>query len=626
MKLSEKGRVATRREFLKYSGAAVALPCLPSAGEALTKASVAAAGPDAFHYRSAFYRVTMLPDSPGFASFDMDSLGKEKLTSNLMLPPLKSQHPYRIHAQGAAVDYEPVEKSASLPAWSFQFSERKIVIRSTKAVTMHPVTLRFTLDSFATLLGKVDEQGAIRLPALLHFPGRGTFRITGPKPAVLLYDADRVRDKFIEVSFYSRIPTRLSKIEYTLEVADIYPAAGRATIDENTLYDGYRRDFLTILQWNPRRRALANNSASDSCAFTLFEYAMMAARMPPVAEGLTACDIVRQTLNRYIGGMKGYGMVGYEDAPWIKYDSLDSFPSLVIAAAEVNSGTPDKAWIRRNYSVLRYWAEKMVEFDTDGDGLMEYPLSGNSGSWPKEYEVTPANWWDDIGFGHKDAYSNALAYNAFQQMTRLAEIAGVTSDVDRYQKRALMVKDVYYKTFYDPATGVLAGWKSSDGQLHDYYFLFINGMAVVYGLVDQQQGNEIWNKLLAKMKEVGYTRFDLGLPGNLIPIRYDDYVNHIKRWGGGQLPDGSDAFEIYENGGASACFGYYTIQALFNLGRKKEARAILDPMLKSFAERKFQGRDANGFTNDWKTWNGTPYGYEGLLVDGYLTLLAAVPK
>ncbi len=45
-------------------------------------------------------------------------------------------------------------------------------------------------------------------------------------------------------------------------------------------------------------------------------------------------------------------------------------------------------------------------------------------------------------------------------------------------------------------------------------------------------------------------------------------------------------------------------------------------MLQAFEEGKFQGRGPNGMTNDWKTWDGTPYGYEGLLVDNFLTLLA----
>ena len=51
-----------------------------------------------------------------------------------------------------------------------------------------------------------------------------------------------------------------------------------------------------------------------------------------------------------------------------------------------------------------------------------------------------------------------------------------------------MLKAVYYPTFYDPATGVLAGWKSADSKLYDYYFLFVSGAAVTYGLVSNQQG------------------------------------------------------------------------------------------------------------------------------------------
>ena len=33
------------------------------------------------------------------------------------------------------------------------------------------------------------------------------------------------------------------------------------------------------------------------------------------------------------------------------------------------------------------------------------------------------------------------------------------------------------------------------------------------------------DRLLAKMKEVGYTNFALGLPGNLIPVARKDYVD-----------------------------------------------------------------------------------------------------
>jgi hypothetical protein len=49
-------------------------------------------------------------------------------------------------------------------------------------------------------------------------------------------------------------------------------------------------------------------------------------------------------------------------------------------------------------------------------------------------------------------------------------------------------------------------------------------------------------------------------------------------------------------------------------------------MLRGFEEGGFQGRGSNGMTYDWKAWDGTPHGYEGLLVDGYQALLAVLSR
>lgn len=373
----------------------------------------------------------------------------------------------------------------------------------------------------------------------------------------------------------------------------MYPPNSRIAADPR--YDGYRRNFLNIFQLNPRLRVLANHAASDPCAFTVDMYSAMAVHTPQLAPGLNATDLLRQTLDRYTGGMKAYGMANYANSKETPYDFLDTYPSLVIAARNYVTATKDTPWLARNYDEVKTWADKMISFDRDNDGLMEYPLSGNSGSWTTLVTIRPSNWWDTIGFGNKDAYSNALAYPAFQGMSELARLADRLEDARLYTERADKLKAVYLDTFYNPATGVLAGWKSADGSLHDYYFLFVNGAAVTYGLVSSEQGNRIWNKLLAKMRKVGYTRFELGLPGNLIPIRRADYVHLEKRWGGPELEDGSDAFQIYENGGATACYAWFTIQALYDLGRRAEADAILVPMLKAFEEGAFQGRGPN----DW---------------------------
>jgi hypothetical protein len=146
---------------------------------------------------------------------------------------------------------------------------------------------------------------------------------------------------------------------------------------------------------------------------------------------------------------------------------------------------------------------------------------------------------------------------------------------------------------------------------------------VHYGLLDEEQGKAVMNKLLAKMKEVGFTNFGLGLPGNLIPVRDEDYAHKVRRWGWGKDPEGRDGFQIYENGGATGCYVYFTIKALNKLGMNKEADMILMPLLETFKNGGLEGNcPGSTMTKDWKTWSGECWGYEGFLVDNYLVFLA----
>lgn len=99
-------------------------------------------------------------------------------------------------------------------------------------------------------------------------------------------------------------------------------------------------------------------------------------------------------------------------------------------------------------------------------------------------------------------------------------------------------------------------------------------------------------------------------------------MHGVARWGCGSREDNSDGFEIYENGGATASFAFFTLAALYDLGRKAEADAILFPMLDTYGTCGFEGTNALGYSADWREWNGTFKGYEGYLVDNYYALLA----
>lgn len=159
---------------------------------------------------------------------------------------------------------------------------------------------------------------------------------------------------------------------YTFESVTIYPDLPK--IKNDARFDGVRRNYINIFQLNPRKQVLANNSASDPCTFTLYLYAEMARKTPPLAKGLTAMDLIRNSVDRYLSGMKGYGQVGYNPpVGWLsEYDSTDSAPSLIISACYYILDSKGHTWAAANYTGIKEWAAKMIAADTNNNGLIEY--------------------------------------------------------------------------------------------------------------------------------------------------------------------------------------------------------------------------------------------------------------
>jgi len=577
-------------------------------------------------YQSAFLAVGLSRLAPAFSVFTVDSLGRGHLGQNPALPATEPVAGLELEGQAYKIHGQPV--------WQVAWSERTLTLRSDYAAGVEAPAFALTFDqkaNHATLLGLMKPgERRMSLPCVLHLPDLGTVRIIGP--GSLEYDASRrTKPAFVRIGF-PPATTERRRVEYRLEVTSIHPKL--PGIERDPRYDGFRLDWLNIFQVNPHVQMLANNAASDPCAFTLFLYSDLAAHTPPLADGLTANDLVRMTLDRYLAGAKGYGQVGYTDpelgpghlvwtTPWTTTDTL---PSFLIAASNYVDSSGDLAWARANYDPLAAWALEMFAADKDGNGLIEYPGTGNFGDRPLRVR-RPANWWDTINFGHEDAFSNALAYRAATMFAGLARRLGRAEDADSFAAKAAKLLAAYAPAFLNPATGVLAGWKSADGRLHDYWFTFVQGMAVTFGLLDDKTANGVMDRLLAKMAEVGYTDFSLGLPGNLVPVMKGDYVHENyppEATGEPLLDDGSDGFQFYENGGATGCWAYYTVKALYRLGRAGDARRIFDPMLGGYARGEFQGFCADGRSRDWRDWRGGCHGYEGLLVDNYHALLAVL--
>ena len=159
-----------------------------------------------------------------------------------------------------------------------------------------------------------------------------------------------------------------------------------------------------------------------------------------------------------------------------------------------------------------------------------------------------------------------------------------------------------------------AGWISRDGRVHDYQFTFISSMAINEGLVPEKRARQILQKMLKKLKEEGYD-YVYGIPGPLVPVAKEDLGTweEMTRWG------------RYENGGLCGQAAYHFIQALYNVGMRRDADEILFTMMATYEREYTHSGVFTGYLQsvDWRTKGGAPTGYN-YLADNYYFLLAAV--
>ncbi len=606
---------------------------------------------EAVTYASPWLKVTFDLHRPLMTCLSVDSTGESRHRQNLLKAPLacgpavfgagdtSADNGLACDAvvTGNVVRYPRVklgEFETDTLTFAVDVREIKVEIEreiSEGAVTARVSPLRMMFDATVTPvspLGRLRELGKLQFPVLLHFPDYGSLlvQLKGPESGATTWDFSLFRDLKVHrpgavAAWAAKTPAYQQKmeklgnrrmmekpdmhigpeqvqlalhphreaakpaagkqrLELTMTVTAVYPEA--AIVDADPKLVGIKRAWLNIFGFRADLGCLANNSTGDTCQFCLYKYADQARYTPPLFDDFTALDLLRGCLDRYLDGFKGY-----EDR------FQDVAPSTVIAAWDYVDGKSDLDWLKRRIGPLEQYAKRMIDMDIDGDGLCES-------------KDGPTNWWDCILWNWKDAYSSALSYRAFRCLADLERRLGNEEKTKLYRDRADRIKAVYHKTFYNPATGVLAGWRLQDGKFGDAYFLFVNGIAISYGLVDKEQANAILDRLQAKIKEVGFKSFRHGLPGNLIP-----FANPFDL-----------RFQWYENGAVTGSMAYHYLQALFAAGRTAEANDIFNQMLEGYRDGTFQNGIGGG--GDWKEWDGSPCGYEGLLVDAYYPLTALI--
>ncbi len=472
------------------------------------------------------------------------------------------------------------------------------------------------------------ESGDFLLPAIISAPDFGQFLLTCTSGGEVKGRLEGSRAKHT-VDLIIELPRLRDHRTCSFSLAPLHLRAPRGLKDK-LLWQAARRGWFGALQctakWgdpgNPFSAPagmLANNVISDPASCSLWFYADQAFWTPELAPGVSAMAVVRRTLDWWLDQkvLPSGEMICY----WDKTHFLDANAGPLIAAWDYVEASGDRQWLARRIERLEFIAEYLARRDVDSDGLVEATQSGNYGTL--QQPARSCAWWDALNCGGKDSYSNALIYRAWRCLADLEAKANRRAQQARYTQLADRLKAAYGKTLFNPKTGWLAWWKSEDGQLHDYASPVINGLAIEYGLVAPEQGREILARLRQKMAEAGFTRFDLGVPPMLIPVRRGDYLLP-DAIGCPQRDDGQDTFGYYMNGAITAGQVLHFLAAHYVVGESAPADEILRAMLKRQARGEFQNGAVNAYPKgiDWTTWEGQPAGYEGYLADSFRFLQA----
>jgi len=488
-----------------------------------------------------------------------------------------------------------------------------------------------------------NEDGSFSLPILLCAPDFGQILVSSPDQAALKGRIEGSRaDHTVDVIIDLALSGENKPLTLKFEPAWLPIPKG---FTNEALWRDIRRGWFNILQpsarWGDQTRSfsappgiLSNNVISDPVSCLIHLYADQAFFTPNVTPEISLAAHVRRTVDYWI--LHKTRPTGEVVAYWDYGDMLDANASPLIAAWDYVESTTDLDWLRQRIERLEFIADYLAKRDTDGDGLVECTHSGNYGSLVDP--ARSASAYDTINAGFKDAYSNELTYRAWRCLADLEKKLERKEQQAHYTQLADRLKAVFFSTLFDPATGWIAWWKSEDGEMHNLASPMINALAVEYGLVEKQAAREILLRLWEKIEAVGFTRFEIGVPVTLVPVRKGDYLQPkpgkpaATICGAPEREDGADTFGKYLNGGCCVSDAVHFMTALYIVDEKEKGDRILNSML----DRQKRGVFPNGgaFQNgvidtypkgaEFFDWEGNTCGYEGHLTYSFSFLQAAL--
>jgi hypothetical protein len=597
--------------------------------------------PDTIAISTPWYRLVLSRHEPRILALALDSLGKGDLRVNLLQPrgayPILDQ-PFQTTAtpvpsanltqSGNVFLYAPVEIAPGV--------EEQVAIRAGEqsfdlalaATATHTTLMRGGLFRFQFAANQTPTTfvchpskliNYVSTPTYLAAPDFGVTYITTTGDSAAFYR--KPSSLFPATSYQVDITPHQPATEdglnqigpqpwrTTLHFAVVAPEPLPALLKTDPRLANFPRYSLDMVQWRPDTGIISNSVMSIDCGLAMLFYAEQAVWAPHLENNISPMELVGASVDRYFQGARGYMMPNANIfSPGWK-SSRETGAYLVISAWYVIrtiGGQPQaRAWLKPMEAET-----DRIESHFNQDGLIDEP---------------GREWFDVYNFQGPDALTNAAAYRAFLCAADIEALLAHPDRAARYRTDAGRIKAAYFKTFFNPATGVIAGWKSPDGKLHDYMFPWANGFAIYQGLVPPTQARAILQTMLDKMQSIGFKSFQYGLPTNLIPMSPADYFPNTS--GAPKHPDGRDTWQVYMNGGATSPYEYYFIQSLYQAGLTADAERLLWPLMGSYEKGAFNAgiglpglKQRNPVGSAFYTWDGSRGRGEGYLSEDWQAL------
>ena len=131
-----------------------------------------------------------------------------------------------------------------------------------------------------------------------------------------------------------------------------------------------------------------------------------------------------------------------------------------------------------------FLADGVTRFDRNAEGELVWNNTGLPGS-------ASSNYWDNLCFGHRDAYETALYYHALKDMADIERMRGDTAAAESYETAAATVHAAFDETFWDEEKGRYIACVDAGGTRRDPGLTFLNTEALAYGLGDAEKAERI---------------------------------------------------------------------------------------------------------------------------------------